>query len=48
MINYTPIDIGQSLNKSEILDNFTPHKGWNFCLLKNLQSQKAVSMVKTI
>ena len=40
MINYTPIDIGQSLNKSEILDNFTPHKGWNFWSFEKLTESK--------
>ena len=40
MINYTPIDIGQSLDKSEILDNFTPHKGWNFWSFEKLTESK--------
>tara|TARA_B100000029_G_scaffold194408_1_gene192465 strand:+ start:725 stop:1294 length:570 start_codon:yes stop_codon:yes gene_type:complete len=40
MINYIPVDIGQSLDKTEILDNFTPHKDWNFWSFEKLTETK--------
>ena len=40
MINYMPIDIGQSLDKSEILDNFKPDKAWNYWSFEKLTESK--------
>jgi len=40
MINYMPIDMGQSLDKSEILDNFKPDKAWNYWSFEKLTESK--------